>query len=442
MVAQEHIAISDPSLSPLSAELIRVVDKQQKKEKEELAKLQTVLRLVEKEVSDTKTRASSESAGPSNTKFSESMAQMILALQMLQVLIAKYGNEKSLQHKEMSDAQVELAKDTLKDVEKQLEKMSSKMKGEKVAHTVEEAAEIALGAVTIIVGAALAQPELVVMGVLSLAAAAGAFREATKYTAMALEGLGWVKNKQEAEIIASVVVCAAVVTCSLMGADPEAAVEETAEAATEVTDSAINSADMLSVIRRGGEQLIEGVKGLPSPVRVGVMAFFTALPSTDIVQSSCDLIAERTGMSEKEKKKMEEIMQYVLLGLCLAVSTTMALGAASATESTANDALSVRQAKMLRDGFKIATLAGVAGSAGGQAAEGWIQIKEGMLQYNLMKDQAALALLETLMSMNAEETRASQQHEADAERSTEVNDSSAKLLVAGDGAFANVGSPV
>jgi|GEM_PF-4307129 len=453
MAAQNHIAISDPSLSPMSAELIRAVDKGQKKQKQELAKLKTVLRLVEKEVAETKSSASakpSDSAAaesPSNTKFEQSMASMVLALQMLQVLIGKYGNDKAKQHKTISTAELDLAKATLKDVEKQIKKMAKEAKAKKVTSEVEKWAEVALGVVTILVGAALAQPELVVMGVLSLAAAAGAFKEATKYTAMALEAMG--VSKKVAEPLAAGIVCAVVIVASIAAADPEAAVEETAEAGTEVgADVAEDAADASldateDTSSNVGSKIKEGfksaMKALGPRGRIGLMSLFTALSGTQVVQKSYNSIALDAGVSEKKRKKIEQDIGYAIMALSFAFTLSMGIGAASVGGATSDAiAVSVKTANRLRVGLKAATAVGVLGTASAQGVQGVITIEQGKLQEELMDDQATMTLLGTLMQMNSSETSEDQRSQASAEKSQKLDDKSATQLMKGIEGFANI----
>jgi len=305
MAAQNHIAISDPALSPMNMEFVRMVDKGQNKQKKELAKLKAVLQLVEKQMAgaksgaSTKTNASSQAEGPSNTTFEQSMASMVLALQMLQVLIAKYGSDKARQHEVIAEAELNFAKSNLKKVEKAIKKMdedknhkltwkdvkklfetaghmikdldsaggkalsghfqaalndlkdikkqAEKMPvliGSKELQKIEKDLEIVGSVLMIVVGFVLEQPELVIMGALMLAVALGGAKWADKHMTKLLEDMGVPKSK--AEVIAPLIVCAvAIIACTVAcpAADEEVITETVEDEATTAADEVSATTD-------------------------------------------------------------------------------------------------------------------------------------------------------------------------------------------------------
>ncbi|NGX48361.1 MAG: hypothetical protein K1000chlam3_01752 [Chlamydiae bacterium] len=482
MATQEHITLSNPLFVDENTSITRVIEKGRKKQEEELAHLGAILQLVEKEVAEAKSGAIKQEAnygekivnlqtgntnqneGPSNNQFEAAMDSMILALQMLQVLIAKYGNEKAKQDQTISDAEIAAAKSNLNDIVKQLAKIKKEKEHQKTASFWEKFAEGVVGAVTIIVGAALAQPELVVMGVLSIAAACGGFKALTDDVVEPIL-LGFGVPKKDAEWIAPLVTCLIVIGLSVAACDPEAASEETAEAGVEIgedvaenaanttyesldveEDALAESDNSMQALKRFGRDAkdfaskVSKVLGKINPrVRMLIMSSLTLLSSTEAIQKIYDYIAVEDGVSAKERKKIEEEIGIAVAVTAVVATLAMGLGAASAERTISKAAtLSVKAAKLFRTGQKLALVFGSLGEAGAGIATGIITIQEGALRKALAKDQANFILLKTMLEMNATETSEDQKQQASTEKNQRVGDKSLSQLMKGLEGFANV----
>ncbi|NGX48402.1 MAG: hypothetical protein K1000chlam3_01793 [Chlamydiae bacterium] len=513
MATQEHITLSNPLFVDENTSITRVIEKGRKKQEEELAHLGAILQLVEKEVAEAKSGAIKQEAnygekivnlqtgntnqaqGPSNNQFEAAMDSMVLALQMLQVLIAKYGNEKAKQDKTISDAEIALAKSNLNDIVKKLKEIQEKKDHEKTASMWEKIAEGVIGAVTFVVGCVLLQPELIVMGVLSLTAACGGFKALTDDVVEPLL-IDFGVSKKVAEWFAPLITCVIVIIGSVFACDPESAGEETTEAGVEIgedvaenaantsfesmdveEDALAESDNSMQALKRFGRDtkdfLSKANKVLGFKGRMLIMSSMTMLSNTEASQKVYDYIAIKDGVSKKERKKIEEE-----IGIAIAIASTVAtiamgIGAMDAGTDVAKMSNMTRKfmklAKIYRqaknaigigtgdaldaEGMgsltrKLTTIAGPLQKAGllfgglGELATGTatgsITIQEGKLQKALAKDHANFILLQTMMEMNATETKDDQKQQASTEKNQLVGDKSLTQLMKGLEGFANL----
>lgn len=483
MAIQENVTLSKPLFINENTNVTRVIEKGRKKQEKELAHLGAILQLVEKEVAAAKSGAIKQEAnygekivnlqtgntnpnqGPSNNQFEAAMDSMVMALQMLQVLIAKYGNDKANQDGIISEAEINLAKSNLKDIEKKLKEIQKKQEHEKTANFWEKFAEYTLGALTILVGVMLAQPELVMMGALSIAGAAGAFKVVTNDLVEPLL-IDCGVPKKTAGWLAPLIVCVAVIAGSVIGCDPEMGLEETAEAGVEIgedvtedavstsyeemdvedgemnveEDSVAKSDNSLKRFGRDAKEVFSKVNKFLGPQgRMGIMSSMTMLSNTEFVQKAYNTAAMNDGVSAKKRKKIEQEIGIAIAIASMVATIAMGVGAASAGGAVSKAAtVSVKTAKLLKTGLKCAMALGIVGEASAVGATGIITIQEGKLKKELAKNQANFILLKTLLEMNTTETREDQQQQASMEKNQRTGDKSLTQLMKGMEGFANI----
>ncbi|MDN3505968.1 MAG: hypothetical protein P0S96_01920 [Simkaniaceae bacterium] len=439
MATQQDVTLSNPFAAEHAA-FYRTAEKNGKNEKKELAKLGAALKFIKEEIVAAKSGESvgaedpsqpaNSTPGASNTKFENSMDSMVLALQELQVMMARYNKTVSSSSAKIANAYVTIAQTEAKDIQKKLKEINKKEKTKKDLTLAEKIAEDVLGGVTVIAGIVLAQPELVVMGALSIAAGAGLFQEATKWTAkglMALSKAGVLPamTPEEANMIAAIAVCVLVIAVSVAASDPEAAVEEAGEAAgEEATDAAGDDAtqalDSTEAESKGTWETIKNSKvgkaistinkAIGPRGRMAIFSLMTSLNGTQVVQKSYAFGATEEHVSKKEQKKIE---QEITIAIAIASMIVMALtgaGAAADGQSLAKGAtgLSKLGTKMMVAG-DVALGAGVLGSAGAQFGEAEIMLAVGQLQKHLADNNSVVQLMDTLIKMNSTAEKESQE---------------------------------
>ena len=140
MAAQDYNTISQPSLGVDANTLSLVVSKGDKKQRQELAHLATVLMTVQEELVSAKSGAALGSAeagpdvsaaapseGPSNSSLEDVLAKMAGALQLHQVKIAKYASSKASSESTISEAEKQIAEDNLNKANDALKKLQEEI---------------------------------------------------------------------------------------------------------------------------------------------------------------------------------------------------------------------------------------------------------------------------------------------------------------------------
>jgi putative cell wall-binding protein len=134
MNLQDNVALTQPSFAAEGSAGVIVQNKERKKQQDVLAHLSTTLKVLEKEVAGAKSGAedanhvdesasASKGGGPSSVRFENAMTKMVMALQMLQVQIVKFGQDRSNMDSEIAQAQVNLANDQLQKTIHQVKKI-------------------------------------------------------------------------------------------------------------------------------------------------------------------------------------------------------------------------------------------------------------------------------------------------------------------------------
>ncbi len=477
MATQEQMTVSNPSLFSDGVSFTRVIEKGQKKQEKELAHLGAVLQLVEKEIAEAKSGAQTEitakangekivklqtgntnpNQGPSNNAFEQAMADMALALQMLQVLIAKYGNKKAKQQGKISNAEIKESIESLQNMNKQLEKLGKQKDHQKTASLWEKISESIIGAVTVAVGAVLCQPELIAMGVLSFAAAAGMFKYATNIVADILKSCGM--GKEAANITAAIIVCVVVIAASIMACDPEAAGEEFGEASVEIGEdvaddaaddavsagenTATESDNFTQALKRFGKDVEDffsrvkkGAQELGPQKRIAMMSTMTTLTNTELVQKIYDAIASSEGVSKKQREKVDQYIGIAMAIASMVVTFSMGLGAVSAAPREVN--ATMKMAKLAGTLQKSALIFGSLSELSAAGFMSYVTIEEGAIKKAMSKDQASFQLLNSLLESITTEMSDDQKQQAKVEKNQQVSDKSLTQLMKGIEGFANI----
>lgn len=463
MALPQNIAFTQPTEQAGNTSFMRVAG-ESNKQKKKLADLGAICMILEKELSDVKTGAKTiplekGNADVSEKKYQSAMAEMELILQMLQVLIAKYGNKRAESNGTISAKDVEEAKKQLKEITKKLHKLEEKQKHESFWDKLSHIAEDILGGLAVIGGLLLGQPELVVMGVLSIMAGSGLLNDATKGVSDMLVAMGM--PKQDAKMIASVVMCVVIIVASVAACDPEEAVEEVAETATEDTSDAAEDAGTLKKLAnqikesRGGKLFKSAMEKLGPRGRAGIMAGSMSISSTDAVNNLIVGLFTFTDSPEEVKKwkkkhaKLLQDLEIVVEAVCMTAAMVTGIGAGSVAKDAADgEKLSVlaeklgtsttKLAKVLASAQDLTLVGGTAVEASATVREGTIIMQEGTLKEGLAYNQANLGLLKVCMEMLADDTSAGQRHLGDAEKAQKTDDRSATQLAKGVQEFAKV----
>lgn len=472
MATQENVTLSNPFAAEHAA-FYRTAEKNGKKEKKELAKLGAALKFIKEEIVAAKSgepvgaeepsQSNNSTQGASNTKFETSMDSMVLALQELQVMMSKYNQTVSASSAKIASAYVTIAKNEAKEIEKKLKKISEEKKTKKKLTLAEKIAEDVLGAVTVIAGCVLAQPELVVMGALSIAAGAGLFQDATKWTAeglMALSKAGVLPamTQEEANVVAAIAVCIFVVAVSVAASDPEAAVEEAGEAtgeeatdiAGEESTSALDSTEtenksVWQTIKNS--RIVKGIsafnKMLGPRGRMFLFSLMASLNGTQAVQKSYEFGATMNHVSKKEQKKIEQKITLAITIASMIIMTLTGAGAAADGQSLAEGetllsrlGLSQLEPKLMVAGDAAVGL-GVLGSSAAQLGEADVIWNIGKLNKQLADNNAVVQLMDTLIKMNSTAEKESQEAQEKVVESIRTDVKATTGLMDGIAGFAN-----
>lgn len=479
MATKEQIAISNP-VPVDNASFGRVVAKNKIREEKELLHLGTILKLLEEEIRSAKSgaglgaseakgdkivelnpsHADKPNQGPSNTAFENAMAELAFMLQQLQAKIAKFSEKHAESDARISKGLVEAAEANLKSIEHKIKKIKKKQEKEKHASMWEKVGEAVLGALTVTVGALLAQPEIVVMGVLSLASSTGVFEQIAKHlVAPNFEAMGM--DSKGADILADGLVCAAVIGTSMAFCDPEQAVEETAETSASVAEDATNvgmeSFDVEEDVQTSTfQQMMQAIKDSPAGqvaskikgaaarlsralgprIKMGLFAALTTTQSTQFTTKLSDVIMKARHIPEEKRKKIEADLNYALMAVSIIASFAVIGGSASNASRAAT--LSPEDTNMLSKAQKAIYNLGLFGTTTASVYEGRATQVQGDLQEELGEDQGNMKMFESQLGILNNETKQEQTFEADALQTQRVGDQSITKLMQGEAAFANL----
>lgn len=477
MATKDQITVSNPTYGAEASSFARVVEKGKEKQEKQLAQLRNVLKIIEEELVEAKAGVSAGSApkqeekvvplrsgsnnndqGPSNTEFEDAMAAFAMAMEMLQVKLAKFSNQNATSEAELSKAYVNLTQEIAKEVQKKLKKIHKEEEKRKHASFWEKIGEAVLGVATIIVGFALAQPEIVAMGALSLVAATGVFEKATKYVAEFLHNVcGW-KNEEGCQIVAAVFVCLTTIALATMAGDPEEAVEETAETATEVGEAATDAAEGVENLEKEVSALKQTMQSIAdSPVgqvaskigegvskfnkflgmkgRLAVLAALQSSQGTDVINRIADAIMIKEGISEAKRAEIKAKLGYAMMAITIAASMAVVSGASGATKFSS---AGYRLGKAISLGQKVSYNLGNLGLASANVYQGTVNIEQGKLEGELGLKKGMLELFTVLMGMNTEQMKTDQKFTAQSLKNQRVGNRSISQLMKGEAGFANL----
>lgn len=456
MAAQNNIAISQPQFAAETVAITLVSEKEKKKQQQELAHLATILKALEEEMAGAKAGANGKAAvgksavkgdgkivdldpasgtpQSSNTAFEDAMAEMTLMLQMLQVKIVKYGQQKTTYDATVSKAQVELAQTNLNKTLAQIQKMETMSFWEKIA-------EWFVALVSAVVAVVTMNPELLAITVISVLAATGALSEITKGLADLIEMCpgesGGHASKEVANLIASIIVTLAVIVCSFgMGAiaAPEAAADGAAEAVTEESTEAAAQAveagasDSSTVMQKVGAFLkkINLFNRLSPATNSAILGAAQAISSTGLFTN----IVEATNNTRKDKERIEEILSIIVAVLATVVSLGSSAGA---MENSAKD---ITQS-LVKNSSRLFQLGGFAQFAGQLAGAG-VNIAQGFGERDLSDIKADMALIQSALQMSTDQTSEDQKNLASVIKGQGIGNQSITKIMEGEAAFAQL----
>ena len=413
-----------------------------------------------------------EEGGPSNSRFEQVMEAMVLALQMMQVKIGEFQHDKSQYMYEVSQAERDAAKILLKKMEKEIKKLVEKQKRAKTLGIFEKVAEALVGSIMVVLAAVLAQPELLIMAVMSFAAASGAMNYATKGIAEGLEELGM--SREAAEIFAAGAVTFLVigVTCGMSaGLDAEAVTEEATDVAADATE---DGSSAVTETQENSFQNMQNTLKSDAPVgkKLGALKRWLnifnrlstrqnlALMATVQSLTQTNLISDIAVFGTKNKKKRKEIERDVEIAMAI-VSIIVTLGSMDAvadgaeTNSKTGKVVPSRLGRALnrlkemmkiQDGestlaFRVLNRmrqAGMVMEAGASGYRGAVGVLRGELAGEMGTIQANQELLHMAINMTSTEMKDDQAHDEQMEKSFRLGDRSLTGLNKGYAGFANL----
>lgn len=484
MATKEQITISNPAVALDNSPYSGIAEKRREKEERQLRNLGVVLRLLEEEIVEAKTsgaglgakaadgekivdlntgQTNNSSKGPSNSAYENAMAEMVLMLQMLQGKIAKFSENQAENDAKISQGLVDAAQANLKAVEDRIKKIQKEMRKEKHASFWEKIGEAVLGTLTVAIGTLLAQPEIVVMGVLSLASSTGVFEQIAKHVLVPILTAGGSHNKlgeKGADIIADIFVCAVVILAAASVGDYEQAIEEGAEAGVAVSEDAVN-VGMESfeieedVAQTTFQQTWQAIKDSPAGQvvsailkaaarfnkllgasgRTAMFAAITTTQSTQLVNKIVDAIMEGCHVPEAKRKEIETDLNYALMALTFVASLAVMGGASSSSSSSL---IGAGLGKVVSVGQKVAYDIGQAGIASANIYSGIIMTIQGHLEKDLGVDSGKLEFVNAQLEVVNNKIKQDQAFEADTLQTQNVGNRSAVNLAKGEAAFANL----
>ena len=463
MAMQDNITVSSPSFAAESSSLRLVSKKDRKKQQEELLNLASLLKTLEEELKGakegaTETGASAKtgaSEAPGNSSFEKAMAEMAFALQMLQVKITKFGQEKANYDGKIAEAEVTAATKHLKQLEKELQKIHQQEEKSKHASFWTKIADIFVAAVSAVVALITLQPELLIITVVSLASATGVFKDITNGVSKLLE-LCHVPDKV-AKITAAVLVSVCVTVAAAACGDPEQILNSTAEAGVDVAEDVVNgtASTVEEIGETSSEEASQGImdklssvfkkigeknpfRKLPKRVNIAAFAGMQAISQTGVISTLVEMGLESNKHISKKKRKEIEMALNIALAVAAAIVTMGAGGAAmgSTGAKVAMDTTSF-SSKIMANASNFYVL-GALGQGAAGFTEGTFQIQQGKLEEALSTIKAGLTLINEAIDMSSNETADDQKNRSDMIKSEKMGAQTISNLMNGMAGFAEL----
>lgn len=390
------------------------------------------------------TLAPSSTQGNSNggSAYENAMAQLTLAMQMLQVLMAKAGQSKLNSDQEISNHEIALSQQNLQDVQAKLAKMQEEKESQEKTQSWLKWVELAVTIVVAVAACIAGQPELAILAVAMYAASqAGAFKWMADGIASGLKEIPFFKNNPEiADIVATVVVLVIVIalTLALCPSAAGTAVGEATEVGEETAENSVEMVDMgeqatEETASTSSEQSENATQSLKSkigdflskanPFNKSMAANMTVMNSlTALSQMNLNEIVEDwPGLSAEKKKEVEMIMGIVIAVLSLIAALGTAFGGASSLENLGNGTaksmfegtamlkvLQQANSAELMDGLETTRKILTVFASLLQVGEGSLQIEQGITAKDLANDTAAMTRINAateMMNVNAASTQ-------------------------------------
>lgn len=463
-------AINQPSTAPVDLE------NKSKKRKDHLLQLATVLNSLNGELTSIKA-STSESSPPAleevtnpstdgNQKIGDAMAKMMLALQMLEILLAQFSKQKANNDNQIAAALITQAKQILSDSQEQLKKLTQEQQDQKEQDFWIKFAEIAVAAIITVVAIATAQPWLAVLTIaMTVASVTGGFDKLSTLISDGLKSDG--VSPMWADIIAKAIVLVAVliVTAGLSPGTAATAVAKDAETAgVEMVDmSAGAAAEASTTATEAANTAAEGSgfmsklsywNGKINPLSWNTRATMMVMNGMQAVSQMnvAQIVEDAPNVSPDKKKEIEKYLTIILAIVTILVSIAGAAGMSSLASSgrmigsengilrplinfmktLVGDAQTMSALESLR-------LTLVAGSAVTQVEEGATLIQQGTTQAALAQDNALSDLNGTTLQMSNVATADSQRFEMTSQKQHASADAdSVKSLGEGEQAFSEL----
>ncbi|NGX39505.1 MAG: hypothetical protein KR126chlam1_00834 [Chlamydiae bacterium] len=479
MTAQQYITATSPSFAAERGALNLVSEKEKNKQQKELRHLGALVQMLEKDVARAKggakrakevQSAATNGASPASTKFEKAMADMVMALQMLQVMITKYEAQRNNLNGQIAQYEVKLAKENLQKIQNEMTKVHEESEKEKTAKFWETFATVFVTAVVDVVAIASGQPEIAILTTAMCALSeSGAFKSATKGVANLLEDMSM--HKEAANITASVVITLAVIAVTY-GIAPTSAASEAANTTEEASDSVemttmnasedAQEADTTEMTEEteteanSSKSMLSKFKSAfnkYNSVRADLMIMngMQAASSTGVVTNIAEAIATDMNYSSKRKKALEEeltiIMAVISMVVCLLSGAAMAEGMADASSEVDTATRYGRFVQQLRDmtaGSKLlsavntARQTGLLVEAGAGTAKGIFVLDQGVRLKKLGEYEADFSLVRTAERMNAQEAKQAQLSDVNNIKQQNIDNESIANLMAGEAGIANI----
>lgn len=372
----------DPNNQPLGQTALS----SQVKNESNLLQMAAALSRLDKELKTTQgiiaqqdTLVETAPSGKKNDSFTDIMAELAQALQMIEVLMAKAAQNRSKTGSEISDERLHSADQIATDTIAKLKEIAENRSTNDTEKDVMLAFQIAANIVVFLINPAAG----IAMALMTIASQTGAFGWASDKLSGLLQTAGM--DKMTADIVAKAVILAVVVAISVAFCPETAAEEATAQS------SILSKLNPFSWNMR---------------LSMGLMAFFQTLPQLNINQ----IVEDDKSLTPEEKKRLE---MYITIGLMI-LSILSALAGSAGMSQLANsgrvvvsDASYLGRLKPLLSGLQtpqaLSALETVRMTLGG--ATGFMQVVEGLTviqQGVLVKELAKFTALTELNNVGME----------------------------------------
>ena len=474
MATQEHITLSNPSFAQETQGFAFVSKKEKDKQQKELAHLAVLLKELEQEVARAKVGAeggdkvvdihSGQPQGPSESPFEEGMAEMALALQLLQVEIAKFSRNKSRNDAEVANALAVAAKNTLHSVEAAQKKFAKLQQRNKDLHIAIMAITCVVAGVVAIASCLAGQPEIAVAVVaMAVAGATGILQKATDALAMHVfvplfEKLGTkpAAAKEAGEIMAAVVIIAAVCIATMgvggaeagavegaeVGADVAASGAEGAgqaaeEAGEEAAESTASSTTRLTSLRKGVFTVLRRLRANPG---IRAALGIQAASDTGLVKHSVEILLDpvlkELGVKKSDRKEIEDVTAEILAIIATLVAT-IAGGAASSTLAEDTGA-SLARLRIAKWGGLSGMILGSLAQGGATGLEAYTMGQTGNVEAIIAALQGQVGEIHGTLRLSSDQTKADQRFASDTFKSQNTSNQALADLMKGEEGFANL----